>query len=186
MRRRPLRILFALAVVTAAGSVLAGCTDPYAHQASTLAGQETGSPGEPTAPPAIPAGAERPAETQPNAQAALERFANLYTNWTYRTLTADQRTLAAIAVGPARLTEQQAATASRADNTISRAHLANHGELLAVSPEKTRPGWWVIVTREQTTGGGEYEALPANDHVILAQTVRLRAGWAVQQWQPQN
>lgn len=184
MRRHP-RTLIAL-VAVAGASVLGGCTDPYAHQASTSAGQEAGSPGEPPAPPPSPSSAERLADAQPTAQAALERFAYLYSNWTYRTLAHDQQALAASAVGPARLSEQQAAAASRTDSTIRRAHVTNHGQLLAVSPDKTRPGWWVIVTREQTTGTGEYEALPANDHVTVAQVTRVPGGWAVSQWQPQS
>jgi hypothetical protein len=184
MNRRP-SILIALVVLASVG-VLAGCTDPYAHTAPASAGQEAGSPGEPTPPPPTRAGTAQAADVQPTPQAALERFASLYSNWTYRTLARNQQTLAAISVGPARLAEQQAAATSRTDSTIRRAHVANHGQLLAISPAKRRPGWWVIVTREQTTGSGEYEALPANDHVTLAQVSRVRGGWAVQQWQPQD
>lgn len=184
MHRHP-KILIALAILATA-CVLTGCTDPYAHTAPTPAAQEAGSPGEPTPPPPTSAGAKQAADVRPTSLAALERFAGLYSNWTYRTLARDQQTLAAISVGPARVAEQQAAAASRADSTLRRAHVANHGQLLAISASKTRPDWWVIVTREQTTGDGEYEALPASDHVTLAQVVRVLGGWAVSQWQPQD
>lgn len=179
------KILIALAILATA-CVLTGCTDPYAQTAPAPADQEAGSPGEPTPPPPTSASSEQAADVQPTPLAALERFASIYCNWTYRTLTRDQQTLAAISVGPARVAEQQAAAASHADSTIRRAHVANHGQLLAVSPDKARSGWWVIVAREQTTGNGEYEALPATDHVTLARVSRVRGGWVVQQWQPQD
>jgi hypothetical protein len=88
-------------------------------------------------------------------------------------------------VGPARLAEQQAAATSRADSTITRARLSNHGQLLAVSPDLARHGWWILVTREQTTGGGEYEGLAASDHVTLVQLAAVNGGWAVSLWLPQ-
>jgi hypothetical protein len=88
-------------------------------------------------------------------------------------------------VGPARLAEQQAAATSRADSTITRARLSNHGQLLAVSPDLARHGWWILVTREQTTGGGEYEGLAASDHITLVQLAAVNGRWAVSLWLPQ-
>jgi hypothetical protein len=119
-------------------------------------------------------------------QRALADFAQRYINWTYRTLTADQKTLAAMAVGAARLAEQQAAARSNADTTITRVHIWNRGQVLGTAPDLTRPATWVIVTRERTGGSSEYEGLPASYHVTLAQLANVPGGYAVEQWLPQS
>ena len=72
---------------------------------------------------------------QPTPQAALTAFAELYVNWSYQTLTAQQRTLAAISVGAARLAEQQAAAASAADSTIAQGQIRNSGQVMSIAPE---------------------------------------------------
>jgi len=91
-----------------------------------------------------------------------------------------------ISVGAARLAEQQAAAATRADNTLARARIANSGEVLSVSPDLARHGWWVVVTRERTVGDGEYEGLASGVHVTLVQLASVGDGWAVSQWLPQS
>ena len=58
--------------------------------------------------------------------------------------------------------------------------------MLGVSPDLARSGWWVLVTREQTAGSGEYEGLAASDHVTLVQLAAVNGGWAVTQWLPQS
>lgn len=171
-----------LAALTLAAS---GCSNPYANtpappsQSATV--QNTGEPPAPA-----PTAGQLPARLQATPQAALAQFAGLYTNWTWRTLVADQQTLAAIGTGAARLAEQQAAASSRADSTLARGHVANHGELLGATPDLHRAGWWIVITSEQTTGSAEYETLPASDHVTLAQVQRTGGGWAVSQWLPQS
>lgn len=65
-----------------------------------------------------------------------------------------------MSVGPARLAERQTAAATtRPDSTLAWAHVANHGELLGLTADLTRFGWWIVITREQTSDSGEYEAL---------------------------
>ena len=91
-----------------------------------------------------------------------------------------------MSVAAARLAEQQAAASSRADTTITRGHIYNSGEILSIAPDASRPGTWVIVTREQTGGDTQYEGLPASYHVTLAQLAHVPGGYAVSQWSPAN
>lgn len=169
--------------------VLAGCSNPDAPSTGS-ATTPTTSPqnaGEPQAPlPASPA-AQAPAKVQSTPSAALAAFSGLYSNWTYRTLTNDQRRLAAMSVGSARLAEQQAATSSKADTTIARGHIWNSGQILSIASDRAKDGTWVIVTREQTGGSTQYEGLPASYHVTLARLAHVPdRGYAVSEWLPQN
>lgn len=169
--------------------VLAGCNDPYANAAPPGAqtpGVSMQNEGEPPAPSPPTPSSQAPAAVQHTAKRAILQFAHFYANWTYRTLTRDQLALAAMSVGAARLAERQAAAASHTDSTIGRAHLANRGEVLGVSEDLARPGWWTLVTREQTSGGGEYEGLTATDHVTLVKLATVPVGWVVSQWLPQS
>jgi hypothetical protein len=165
---------------------LAGCTNPDAPSAvrGTTSSATPENPGEPPAPaPPAPA-AQAPAGIQPTPSKALAAFAQLYVNWTYRTLSFNQRTLAAMSVGAARLAEQQAAASSRADTTIARGHIWNTGQIVSIAPDLARPDMWVIVTREQTGGDTQYEGLPAAYHVTLAQLANVPGGYAIVQWLP--
>jgi hypothetical protein len=123
---------------------------------------------------------------QPTPQRALRQYAARYINWTYQTLTADQRTLAAMAVGAARLSEQQTAQRSVADTTLTRGHVWNKGQVVSVSRDLAQAGTWVVVTREQTGGNSEYEGLPASYHVTLAKLASIPGGYAVSEWLPQS
>jgi len=186
MSRHVVTALIPVCVLLAAVA-LAGCTNPDAPSAvqgaSTLSPQNTGEPPAPA--PPTPA-AQAPAGVQATPAKALAAFSGLYTNWTYRTLSSNQQTLAAMSVAAARLAEQQAAASSRADTTITRGHIYNSGEILSIAPDVSRPGTWVIVTREQTGGDTQYEGLPATYHVTLAQLARVSGGYAVSQWSPEN
>ena len=167
---------------------LAGCTNPDAPSAvqGTTSTASPQNPGEPPAPaPPAPA-AQAPAGVQPTPAKALAAFSELYTNWTYRTLGSNQRTLAAMSVGAARLAEQQAAASSRADTTITRGHIYNSGQIISIARDLARPDMWAVVTREQTGGDTQYEGLSATYHVTLAQLARVSSGYAVSQWLPQN
>jgi hypothetical protein len=123
---------------------------------------------------------------QRTPRAALAAFALLYVNWSYRTLVAHQRTLGAMAVGAARLSERQAATSSQGDRTIVRGRISNHGQVVSISPDALRAGWWVIVTREQTGGNAQYQGLGSAYHITLAQLASVGGGYAVGQWLPQS
>lgn len=178
-----------LALCLLAGAVvLAGCSNPDAPSAGQRT-TSTASPqneGEPPAPAAASPASQAPAAVQRTPTAALTAFSGLYSNWTYRTLTAHQRTLAAMSVGAARLAEQQAAASSQADTTIARGHIWNSGQIVSIAGDLADSGTWAIVTREQTGGSTQYEGLPASFHVTLARLARVPGGYAVSEWLPQN
>lgn len=180
--------LFALAgLVIVLG--LAGCSNPYTASqphSPTSNGGEVQNEGEPRAPAPRQAGAQAPINTQPTPQQAILQFANRYANWTYQTLAEDQLSLASISVGAARLAERRAAGAARADTTLARAQISNRGEVLSVSRDLARGGWWVVVTRERTVGSGEYEGLAPGFHVTLVQLAPVGNSWAVSEWLPQS
>lgn len=167
---------------------LAGCTNPDAPSAvrSTEASASPQSPGEPAAPPPPSPGPQAPADVQPTPTKALAAFAQLYVNWSYRTLSADERTLAEISVGAARLSERQAAASSQDDTTIAAGHIWNSGQVVSIAPDLTRAGAWVIVTHEQTGGNTQYEGLGAAYHVTIARLANVPGGYAVEEWLPQS
>ena len=168
---------------------LAGCTNPDAPSApgSTTASASPQNAGEPAAPPPpSPSGAGARCGAADTRRRPSRRLHSSTSNWTYRTLSSDQRTLAAMSVGAARLAEQQAAASSRADTTIARGHICNSGQILSIARDLQSADAWVIVTREQTGGDTQYEGLPAAYHVTLAQLARVPGGYAVGQWLPQS
>jgi hypothetical protein len=166
---------------------LAGCSNPDAAGTASVSSETSPqNTGEPQAPGPPAAAAQAPADVRSTPAGAIAAFAARYVNWDYRTLAADQRTLAAMAVGAARLSEQQAAVSSASDSTITRGRIWNSGQLVSVAPDRARQGIWVLVTRERTGGDSQYEGLPATYHVTLAQLARVPNGFAVSQWLPQN
>jgi hypothetical protein len=187
MSRRTLKGLTVPCVLLGA-LALVGCSNPDAPSAAprTTSAASPQNAGEPPAPAPASVAVQAPASVQRTPLAALGAFSHLYTNWTFRTLSSDQRMLAAMSVGAARLAERQAAASSEADTTIARGRIWNSGQIASVAPNVSRPGTWVIVTREQTGGSTQYEGLPASYHVTLARLARVSGGYAVSEWLPQN
>jgi hypothetical protein len=190
MSTRSARALIPASLMLAAVA-LAGCTNPDAPTATVTGAATTRaaapqSPGEPAAPAPPSAASQAPSRAEPTPQAALTAFARLYVNWSYETLSPQQRALAAMSVGAARLAEQQAVAASQGDSTISEGHIHNSGQLVSIGRDLTQPGTWVLVTREQTGGNSHYQGLPAGYHVTLAQLAGVAGGYAVSQWLPQS
>ena len=203
MRPLHLRLPAALAIVL----TLAGCglSDPYTSQhpattsTSTSAISTTTTATVPNADPAPERGG-----TIPNAahaaqsklaasagmatpQAALERYANLDINWTAHTVAGTQDQLAAISVGEARAQALQAAASYGHDSTLQASQVANTGTVIAIAPgQGSAAGLWVIVTRETTTGEGDYAGLPPTDHVTDAQVEHTQHGLVVSAWSPQS
>jgi hypothetical protein len=176
-----------LALALAAALVLGGCANPDARSAGRTGASEAGpsSPGEPSAPPPPPSSSYATQHLSATPTAALAAFASLYVNWTYRDLARRQRALASMSVGAARAAELQAAATSASDSTLARARIANQGTTVSIAPDRGRDGAWVLVTREQTSGSGDYEGLPATYHVTLARVQRSTGGYAVSEWLPQ-
>jgi hypothetical protein len=148
--------------------------------------QRISSPGEPNAPPPPAASSYAAANVKNTRTEALSTFAALYVNWSYRNLTREQRTLATISVGAARIAELQAAATSAADATLRAARIANRGTVVSIAQDQSQGGSWVIVTHEQTSGAGDYEGLPAAYHVTVARLASVPGGYAVSEWLPQS
>jgi len=120
-------------------------------------------------------------------QAALTRYAELYVNWMAAGVAANQRKLAAISLGRARAQALQAAASLARDPELTKSAVSNAGSVVAIAPgQGAAAGLWVVVTREQTIGKGDYAGLPPTLHVIYAQLTRTANGWVVTRWQPQN
>jgi hypothetical protein len=189
--------------LTAAAAAIAGCgiSNPYQHTAATTtstststptgtasspAGNPAQNPGEPPAPPPPAPASQATTSARSTPAGAIAQFATLYMNWTWRTLAAHERKLAALSVGPTRLAEQQAAAAAISDSTIARSHVYNNGQIISIAPSRTNPKQWVVVTREQTGGNSQYDGLQASYHVTLAELAQLKnGGWTVSEWLPQ-
>ena len=198
MRRR---LVSWFLVPALAAALLTGCgiSDPYAgtHAAtststSSSAAALTNADPAPERGGTIPAGA-RAAQSRlsagaarPTPQAALERYAHLYVNWTADSVAAVQRELASLSEGQARAQALQAAASYTRDQTLTQSGVANSGHLVAITPSLTTPEQWVLVTSEQTTGKGDYSGLPPTLHVIYARVTRTPKGWVVSEWAPQN
>ncbi|MGO9959411.1 MAG: hypothetical protein ACLP50_26140 [Solirubrobacteraceae bacterium] len=121
------------------------------------------------------------------SQAALERYATLWCNWTAATVISRQRQLASISLGQARAQALAAAASFAADSTLASSQVANSGQVVAIAPGLAgAAGDWVVVTREQTTGQGDYQGLPATLHVTYAQLTHTPDGFVVSLWAPQS
>lgn len=120
-------------------------------------------------------------------QQALARFAQLYVNWNASTVRAHQLALAAISVGAARLTSEQAAAHVQGNAAVGQDSISNSGQVVSIARGTgSARGSWVIVTQERTSGARRYRNLPAQLHVTYAQVIAAGGDWVVSSWQPQN
>ena len=188
-----------LIIATGAGGVT-GCAinDPYAsHTTATSHTTPVVSPdaGDPaperggTVPAATKTAESRVSRSagQLTPQAALIHYADLDVNWSAFDVVARQRQLASISLGQARAQALQAAASAQSDQLLTRSRVVNSGQVVAVArgqgPARQE---WVVVTRERTTGEGDYAGLPPTLHVAYATLVQTRVGWVVNSWSPQN
>ncbi|MGH2833804.1 MAG: hypothetical protein ACRDK2_13605, partial [Solirubrobacteraceae bacterium] len=110
-------------------------------------------------------------------QQALEHFAQLYINWNVSTVRAHQLALAASSVGAARLTSEQAAAHVQGDAVVGQDSISNSGQVISIAQGVgSAQGYWVIVTRERTSGAHGYHNLPAQLHVTYAQVTPAGGG----------
>jgi hypothetical protein len=195
------KLAHTLTMIAAAAAAIAGCgiSNPYQHTAgaTTLTSTSTSTasspvanpaqnPGEPPAPPPPAPASQAPTSVRSTPAGAITQFATLYMNWTWRTLAAHEHELAALSVGPARLSEQQAAAAATSDSTIAQTRVYNNGQIISIARSRTNAKQWVVVTREQTGGNSQYDGLQASYHVTLVELAQLNnGGWTVSEWLPQ-
>jgi hypothetical protein len=196
----PVRLTASLLLSALGTAALAGCgmPDPYSAKQPTPTATNTSTSAVTNADPAPERGGTIPADARSaqshvaaaaaarTPQAALERYARLYVNWSAHTVAANQRQLASLSIGQARAQALQAGASYARDQTLAHSGVANSGNLVAITPSLTTSGLWVLVTSEQTTGSGDYAGLPPTLHVIYAGLTRTPSGWLVSQWAPQN
>jgi len=200
MPLRPvLRNGMALLIAAIGAGGVTGCaiSDPYASH-STPTSHTTHVVLPDAGDPAPERGGTVPAATktaerntaaagQLTPQAALIRYADLDVNWSAFDVVARQRQLALISLGQARAQALQAAASAQSDQLLIRSRVVNTGQVVAVARgQGPATQDWVLVTREQTTGEGDYAGLPATLHVTYATVVHTREGWVVNSWSPQN
>jgi hypothetical protein len=178
---------------------------PPHHERSRTARQDlhrpTPSPPRATPPPngdpgperhgTIPQSAARkentPTALASSPQAALPRYARLYTNWQAANLPTLERRLASLSIGAARLTVEQIAASRSAIAVLAAHHVQNTGTVLAIAHGRgPATGQWIVATQEQSTGTGPYACRPSTVHVTLASTEHVNRAWAVASWTPQR
>jgi hypothetical protein len=200
-RARQAAVTLAAVLIASEVAGCAGIANPYqtartaTHATSTSTAATPADTGDPTperngsvptreqaATDRLSAGAGRA-----SPQAAIDRYAALYVNWTAAGVAANQRRLAAISLGQARAQARQAATSLARDPELTNRSVSNTGTVVAIAPgQGAAAGLWVIVTREQTTGKGDYAGLPPTLHIIYAKLTRTANGLVVTRWQPEN
>lgn len=177
-------------LAAAVALVLAGCglADPYQHPTSTPTASTTPAIVDNEVQPTHPyRDSRRPAAPAVTPALAIERFAGLYINWTYRTLAAHRRQLADMAIGTAAAAQRRGAVESSHDYELAQGKVVNRGQLVAVAPRRPgRVGDYVVVTRETTSGTDTYDGLPPAYHVTLASVQAVPGGYAISAWDPQN
>jgi hypothetical protein len=120
---------------------------------------------------------------------AVEAFANDYINWTFRSVSADMRELAARSIGQARAATQLAAAQTANDYELQRGGIANTGTVEVDAPLSASVDEYVVVTRELTTASATtaYQGLQPAWHVAIATVTQVSRGWwVVSGWQPQS
>lgn len=123
----------------------------------------------------------------PTEESAIERFARLYVNWTWKTVHRHQLMLAENSIGEARIAAQQAAAQVSSRSALGQNAVSNSGQVISIAQGKGgADGYWVVVTDERTRGKNQYRELPSTMHVSYAQVTEVQGGWVVSRWEPQN
>ncbi|MEN3284326.1 MAG: hypothetical protein V7607_5466 [Solirubrobacteraceae bacterium] len=132
--------------------------------------------------PAKPA-EELPEGGETTARRALERFARLWTNWTWKTLAAQERGLRPLASGELRGELDDAARASERNALLKDDEAEQRGDVVAVDvkPGATRREA-ITVVHETAIVHGHVTDHAERYRVYQATVVRGRDGWLVEQW----
>jgi hypothetical protein len=169
--------------------LLAGCglRDPYnaptKSRVASRANPSAISPGEHDGPTSQPAGNIAAGTAQPTPAAALSRYGWLYVNWSWQTVSADERRLATLSVGQAHA--QALAATTQPQPTLARYAVHNQGQVVAIAHgQGAERGKWAVITNEQTSGDGPYEGMPGTSHVTWATVQRDGQRWVVSSWYP--
>lgn len=195
----------AIAMTAMVALALAGCGGSPRDSAplgrSIAAGPQPALPIDPTPAPTgdpsseqggtIPATAKATEDSVSRAgvasspQLALRRYALAYINWRASDLQTREHQLAAISVGPAKLTAQLEAAEHSGADALNADRVVNTGKVVAIAagegPDRDQ---WVIVTLEHTTGTRAYAGLPPGMHVTFAEVRHVDGGWVVSAWDP--
>lgn len=181
-------LVVALALALALALGLAGCGGGTGRPRTTATSRALNQAERTHEYPSPPAPRQR-AIGVPTAVAAVRAFATAYINWSYATVAADLRRLAAASVGQARSAMALAAAQTAGDYELHRGEVSNRGTVEAVSPLPGHPGQYVVVTEELTTAAATtvYAGLQPAWHVAVATVGRQPDGeFAVSGWQPQS
>ena len=166
-----------------------GLSDPYdaatTSRAATRPAAQTIGPGEHDGPTPELARNLAARAGQATPAAALSGYGWRYVNWSWQTVSADERRLAAVSVGQAHA--QALAAAARPQPTLARYAVHNQGEVVAIARgQGTERGKWAVITNEHTSGDGPYQGLPATSHVTWATVQHDGQRWLVSGWYPGN
>lgn len=152
----------------ALGAALAGCSDPYAHEAQR---------GGPPVPRSTVAG---------SATTAARVFAERWANWDWRTATTQQRTLAELATGRLATDLRANAISARIDASLARDKPSVRGivAIVKLAARGSRAAG-LVVTREQRYTAGRPDLGGKHYRVYAITLARRGARWEVSAWQPQ-
>jgi len=185
----PRRVGAGLAAAGAA-VLLAGCglhnpnTVSLGSPASTPASSSTTTTSAPTATAAAsPKSAPAPAGSA-TPQAAIERYAALWCDWTTADLHAHEHQLEAMSVGGARAQEQLALAAPTQPGGTTNVTNTCTIESLAQG-RGDAAGKWVLVTASHSSTPN-LPALPAQYHVTYITLATAGQRYVVNSWQPQS
>ena len=133
MRRPTMHVMLAIALGAAGSATLTAAPTPPRQQPRRRAA--TNADPAPERGGSIPSAAQRaqrPPGRTADPQAALQRYAQLYVNWSAATVVAVQHELAAISIGQARAQALQAAASYGHDSTLKASQVVNSGSVIAI------------------------------------------------------
>jgi hypothetical protein len=176
-----------LAAAAALALALAGCHDAYQQEPTQPAS---------TPPARAPENAGRPSGRGPvlplardtrgrSARAATNAFARTWINWDWRTVAAQQRSLARLAAGRLAADLRANARTTTVDASLARDRPSSRGTVIAADLRPRREmASAIVVTHEQTYTDGHADVGGQHHRVYRALLTRGAHGWEVRAWTP--